>query len=160
MTCGRKCSPKGPGGPAGGESGRHLRGRSRRADVAQRYPALVVLPSAYETARNATGNVAKVLKALDILGRAATEFAAGGGDPYDALRTSGLKVKSDISDYAKQKHRAAYEVADTDGSKVMLGPHFDLGKKTTLLRVYFAIDAPSRRVIVGHVGGHLPDKSS
>jgi hypothetical protein len=42
----------------------------------------------------------------------------------------------------------------------MLGPHLDLGNRTTLFRLYFAIDAKSRRLVIGHLGDHLGGKTN
>jgi hypothetical protein len=95
-----------------------------------------------------------------MLGEVSVGFAADGIDPYEAIHDGGFKFKPDISDTAKQKYRAAYEVRDVDGTTLLLGPHLDLGNKSTLLRVYFAIDLDARRIVVGHIGDHLPDKSN
>lgn len=129
-------------------------------DVARRFPSLVVLSEARESARSANGNVDKVHRALEFMGELSRRYAHEDVDPYEALKASGFKFKADISDTAKQRYRSDYEVRDTDGTLLMLGPHLDLGNRTTLFRLYFAIDAKSRRLVIGHLGDHLGGKTN
>lgn len=128
--------------------------------VTQNYPNLVVLDEARASAAAATGNLRKILEALDFLGRLSERFAEKGVDPYKELATSGFKFKADVSDTAKQKYRSDYLRRDSDGNEFLLGPHLDLGNKTTLFRIYLYIDGKRRRIVIGQIGTHLSDKSS
>lgn len=128
--------------------------------AAQEHPALVVLDDARASAAGASGNVSKVLEGLRFLGECADRYATSGGNPYTMLGAGPVTFKPDISDTAKQKYRAAYERVDDQGRSVLLGPHLVLGNKSTVLRVYFHIDTERCRFVIGHVGSHLPDKSS
>ena len=63
----------------------------------------------------------------------------------------------DVGDDAKR--RSADYQRTYQGRPVMLGPHFRRGGRQ-LLRVYCYLDETARRVVVGHVGGHLADRTT
>lgn len=83
-------------------------------------------------------------------GRLHTSFA-------DACHRRGLDWAGGVSDTAQQKYAESYTVAE-NGRTYRLGPHLRLGDADGPVRVYCAFDGPL--VVVGHVGRHLPDKSS
>jgi hypothetical protein len=105
----------------------------------------------------------KILRALrhldDIAGRYATDQLPQGFRA--AFDEAGLEFASDISDTAKTKHGRHY-LRWYEGKQVMLGPHIKLGigSPDTCARIYFHLDKEHRRIVVGHVGKHLPDEST
>lgn len=123
--------------------------------VRQKYPELVVLTEAVDSARERGARGYKaVLKSLEALGKVAHDYA------HDSLGSSVQEAcrllpgfREDISDSAKQEFRADYERRLPDGRLVMLGPHINGGLKDG--RIYFHIDEKLRRLVVGHVGRHL-----
>ena len=90
------------------------------------------------------------------LGEWARRFAKEDGpDIREALR--GLPgYREDISETAKQQYAKYYDRRLDDGSVIQLGPHIEAGGNAG--RIYFYIDDTRRRIIVGHVGKHLPGK--
>lgn len=62
---------------------------------------------------------------------------------------------SSVSDNAVNKFGGDYTIA-WKGAPVQLGPHIRCNEA----RIYFYVDAADRRVVIGHVGGHLRDKST
>jgi len=83
-------------------------------------------------------------------GRLQTSFA-------EACRRRGLDWAGGVSDTAQQKYAESYTVAE-NGHTYRLGPHLRLGDPDGPVRVYCTFDGPV--VVVGHIGRHLPDKSS
>jgi hypothetical protein len=60
-----------------------------------------------------------------------------------------------VGDNAIQKFGSDYTI-DWNGKPVQLGPHIRCNEA----RIYFYVDATELRVVIGHVGSHLRDKSS
>lgn len=60
-----------------------------------------------------------------------------------------------VSDNAINKFGGDYTIV-WEGNPIQLGPHIRCNEA----RIYFSVDAESRRVIVGHVGEHLRDKTT
>jgi hypothetical protein len=106
----------------------------------------------------------RVLKVLFIIRDVARKCREGHGDgmsPADYFREAGeSSYKEDISDTAKQQHRREYELRiERYGviETVLMGPHISLSKRH---RIYWYHDKEAERFIIGHVGDHLPDKST
>jgi hypothetical protein len=64
----------------------------------------------------------------------------------------------DVSTTAKQKFAEDYQ-RSYRGRRIMLGPHFRRDGRQ-LVRVYCFLDEVERRVVVGHVGRHLRDRTT
>jgi len=60
-----------------------------------------------------------------------------------------------VSDNAVNKFGSDYTILWND-APVQLGPHIRCNEA----RIYFYVDASQRRVVIGHVGGHLRDKAN
>jgi hypothetical protein len=60
-----------------------------------------------------------------------------------------------VSDNAVNKFGDDYTLM-WQGAPIQLGPHIRCNEA----RIYFYLDAGNRRVVIGHVGGHLRDKSN
>lgn len=125
-----------------------------------RLPHLVVLPEAERSARDWHYDRADLAWAdLMRLEAVAADWAANAlqGDFSAEARRRGLDWARDISEDAKGKFASDYQ-RRYDGHVVMLGPHIRRAGRQ-ILRIYCYLDAPRRRVVVGHVGGHLSDRS-
>ena len=90
----------------------------------------------------------------------AADWASGAlrGDFGTACRNQGLDWVRDVSASAKQKYAEDY-VRSYLGRPIMLGPHFRRDGRQ-LVRVYCFLDEEERRVVVGHVGRHLRDRTT
>ncbi len=90
----------------------------------------------------------------------AAEWASGAlrGDFGTACRNQGLDWVRDVSASAKQKYAEDY-LRSYLGRPIMLGPHFRRDGRQ-LVRVYCFLDEEERRVVVGHVGRHLRDRTT
>lgn len=131
----------------------------RRAKATR--PHLVILPEAERSAsewRYDRGDLVELdLARLDTV---AAEWAAGAlrGDFGAACRDHGLDWVRDVSASAKQKYAEDY-LRSYKGRPIMLGPHFRRDGRQ-LVRVYCFLDEEDRRVVVGHVGRHLRDRTT
>lgn len=137
---------------------------------ARELPHLRILPEAIDAARrwqyDRTAEVWTAFLRLEFL---ASEWASGAlsGSFTAAARNLGLDWAGGVSDTAMQKFAADY-LREVDGRQVMLGPHLRMSGGKQLLRIYCALDetpgppgaGPVRRLIVGHVGGHLRDQGA
>ncbi len=121
---------------------------------------LVILPEAERSARAWTYDRADLAWAdLVRLDSVAADWAAGRlpADFAVEARARGLDWARDVSEPARQKFPADYR-RRYDGRTVELGPHIRRTGRQ-LLRIYCYLDAASRVVVVGHVGGHLGDST-
>ena len=121
---------------------------------------LVILPEAERSAREWHYDRADLAWAdLRRLDAVAADWAANAlqGDFSAEARRRGLDWARDISEDAKQKFGAEYQ-RRYDGHVIMLGPHIRRAGRQ-ILRIYCYLDAPHRRVVIGHVGGHLGDRT-
>ena len=137
---------------------------------AQELPHLRILPEAIESARKwQYDRTAEVWTAFTRLEFLASEWASGAltGSFTATARGLGLDWAGGISDTAMQKFASDY-LREVDGRQVMLGPHLRMSGGKQLLRIYCALDetpgapgaGPVRRLVVGHVGGHLRDQGA
>jgi len=137
---------------------------------ARELPHLRILPEAIESARKwQYDRTAEVWTAFTRLEFLASEWASGAltGSFTATARGLGLDWAGGVSDTASQKFAADY-LREVDGRQIMLGPHLRMSGGKQLLRIYCALDetpgapgaGPVRRLIVGHVGGHLRDQGA
>lgn len=122
---------------------------------------LVILPEAERSAREwQYDRVDAAWADLVRLDAVAADWAAG-TLPVDfatEARRWGLDWVRDVSDDARQKHVADYRRTYL-GRPITLGPHLRRSGRQ-LLRVYCAFDPERRRLVIGHVGGHLGDRTT
>lgn len=130
--------------------------------IEQKYPALVILPQAFESAsRWGRPNLTKLTMTLEGLGSAAQRYLNDPAlDGYKELEKVPCKLARNVSATALRRYRSDYVLTDGDGNEVRLGPHFTVGSGDNVCRIYLAVDKQQRRYIVGHVGNHLRDKST
>jgi hypothetical protein len=97
---------------------------------------------------------------LERLDAVAADWAAGAlrVDFARACRDRGLDWVRDVSVTAKQKFAEDYQ-RTYRGRPIMLGPHLRRDGRQ-LVRVYCYLDEEQRRVVVGHVGRHLRDRTN
>jgi hypothetical protein len=122
---------------------------------------LVILPEAERSATEWKFDRADLIE-LDLarLDTVAASWAAGAlrGDFTAACRELGLDWVRDVSASAKQKYADDYR-RSYKGRPIMLGPHFRRQGRQ-LVRVYCYLDEDERRVVIGHVGRHLRDRTT
>jgi hypothetical protein len=131
----------------------------RRAKAAS--PHLVFLPEAERSASEWRYDRADLVEQdLARLEGVAAEWASGAlrMDFAAACRKQGLDWVRDVSASAKQKYGEDYR-RQYHGRPIMLGPHFRRDGRQ-LVRVYCYLDEQERRVVVGHVGRHLRDRTT
>ena len=124
-------------------------------------PHLVVLPEAERSARDWQYDRADLVWAdLIRLEHVAADWAADAlrGDFATEARRRNLDWVRDISEDARQKFGAEYR-RTYRGAPIMLGPHLRRAGRQ-ILRVYCYLDADRRRLVIGHVGGHLGDRTT
>jgi hypothetical protein len=151
-------SPAARPGPGPGTNG-SLGDVVRRAKETRSH--LVILPEAERSAAEWRFDRADLVE-LDLarLDTVAASWAAGAlrGDFSAACRELGLDWVRDVSASAKQKYADDYR-RSYKGRPIMLGPHFRRDGRQ-LVRVYCYLDEEDRRVVVGHVGRHLRDRTT
>jgi len=128
---------------------------------ARRLEHLVVLPEAERSARDWQYDRADAVYAdLVRLDAVAADWAAGTlrVDFATEARRWGLDWVRDVSEDARQKHRADYERTYL-GTPIVLGPHLRRSGRQ-LLRIYCYLDAERHKLVIGHVGGHLGDRTT
>jgi hypothetical protein len=127
----------------------------------QTRPHLVILPEAERSAAEWRFDRVDLVE-LDLarLDAVAADWAAGvlRTDFGAACRNQGLDWVRDVSASAKQKYADDYR-RSYKGRPIMLGPHFRRDGRQ-LVRVYCFLDEEDRRVVVGHVGRHLRDRTT
>jgi hypothetical protein len=131
----------------------------RRAKASRHH--LVFLPEAETSAAQWHFDRSDLVE-LDLqkLDAVAAAWAAGSlrGDFATACRERGLDWVRDVSATAKQKFAEDY-VRIYRGRPIMLGPHLRRDGRQ-LVRVYCYLDEAEHRVVVGHVGKHLRDRTT
>jgi hypothetical protein len=74
---------------------------------------------------------------------------------------AGLVWADDVSFTARTQYRSDYELTLADGTKIVLGPHLRAAPPRDRPGTTAATsDEATRRVVVGHVGRHLRDRTS
>jgi hypothetical protein len=134
-------------------------------DVVQRAKAtrhhLVFLPEAERSAAQWRFDRADLVEGdLERLDAVAAAWAAGrlNADFATACRECGLDWVRDVSATAKQKFADDY-VRVYQGRPIMLGPHLRRDGRQ-MVRIYCYLDEAEHRVVVGHVGRHLRDRTT
>jgi hypothetical protein len=105
----------------------------------------------------------KDLAALDDLVGGWKETGRLEGGWLGAAREAGINWADDVSFTARTHYRQDYQITLADGTRVLLGPHLKRGAATGpegYYRCYLYIDEDTRRVIVGHIGRHLRDRTN
>jgi hypothetical protein len=91
------------------------------------------------------------------------EEKGSGGDLLQHLRQRGWGKRSSmhISDTTRGKFRAHYEF-DYQGKKQLFEPHITIGAgdQNSCASIHFIFDQESLKMIVGHVGTHLPNTNT
>ena len=131
----------------------------RRAKATR--PHLVILPEAERSAAEWRYDRADLVdEDLARLDSVAADWAAGAlrVDFATACRDRGLDWVRDVSATAKQKYVEDYE-RTYRGRPILLGPHLRRDGRQ-LVRIYCFLDEEERRVVVGHVGRHLRDRTN
>lgn len=131
----------------------------RRAKASRHH--LVILPEAERSASQWHFDRADLVEAdLERLDAIAAAWAAGSlrADFATTCRERGLDWVRDVSATAKQKFPEDYTRVYR-GRTIMLGPHLRRDGRQ-LLRVYCYLDEAEHRVVVGHVGRHLRDRTT
>ncbi len=126
--------------------------------VAKNHAGLIVLPEAERSARRrGSSGTRAVLQALERLGDMADKFSAEALDsPIEEALRRIPGYKENISGAAGQAQRRYYERTLPDKRVVMLGPHITAGSNGG--RIYLFVDKQTRKLVVGHVGRHLPGR--
>jgi hypothetical protein len=99
-----------------------------------------------------------VMSNLRILDEIVALHGLGGPNFEQACADRGLLFSRDISSTARQKHGVSYMV-DWEGEARMMGPHLRFGGSWDprfCARVYWWTDQDGGRLVVGHIGVHLP----
>jgi hypothetical protein len=124
----------------------------------QRCPHLVILDEALSSAAASTyEDPERVLANLLLIGQIGDDWNSGElpNGPHEAFvqRCSGYHAELHS---AQLPYLAAYR-RSFGGREITLGPHIARGHgaETAVLRIYWWFDDAGRRIVVGHVGGHL-----
>jgi hypothetical protein len=127
------------------------------------HPDVILLPSALSSARASVfRRPADVRHAIEVLVAAIADGALGApGGLEPALASSPFRYASGVSETAHQQYASHYR-RSYDGRTIMLGPHLKLGAGSPefCLRIYWYVDSAAGKVVVGHIGAHLPDAGS
>ncbi|HEX7300089.1 MAG TPA: hypothetical protein VF257_13915 [Solirubrobacteraceae bacterium] len=98
------------------------------------------------------------LMAIDAVARRYAAGTLGSGGFEAAFAAEGQSFASGISQTARTRYRAHYEMTH-EGATVMMGPHLRIGSGWSpahCARIYWYVDEKNRKLIIGHVGKHLP----
>ena len=125
---------------------------------------LIFLDSAFKTADLLQGpnpeRVLNDLRKLDKVVQAwrANAFSSAGLGSY--MRDEyNLDYAANISEDTAQKYASYYTVV-YDGKPVLLGAHLRRGKNQSLIRVYMHVDTANKKIVIGKVDRHGPDRTS
>lgn len=128
---------------------------------ARTHPNVEILPAARRSAGASPFRrpLDVVIALNDVVTAVETQaFSAPGGLPR-ALEASSFRYASGVSATARQsgEYDRTYE-----GRTVILGPHLKLGAGSPehCLRIYWYVDEAKQKVVIGHIGEHLPDAGS
>ena len=99
----------------------------------------------------------RIFASLLELNNLAARLRRGDIEPhlFNTYCSEKFNFASSVSDNAVNKFGGDYTIS-WKGAPVQLGPHIRCNEA----RIYFYVDASDRRVVIGHVGGHLRDKST
>lgn len=132
-------------------------------DEAQGHPDLIILDAARRSAeRSVFRRPSDVRTALETLAQVIADGAIrASGGLAGALAAGPFRYAAGVSETAHTRFRSSYE-RRYDGGTVLLAPHLKLGAGSAefCLRIYWYVDVSRGRVVVGHIGEHLPDAGS
>ena len=129
--------------------------------AAHRHSDLVVLKDAWDSARRCErGNIRKAAGILEGIGKVATDWKQGRVDPWVELRQLPCEFIGSVSEQAVRDYPEDYRRRDDTGAVIELGPHFKVGNKANLCRIYLSIDKAHQRIVIGHVGEKLRDSTN
>lgn len=129
----------------------------------QPHADLVLLPAAHRSAKASVfrrpSDVRDALEELSAAVEAGAHHAPGG--LAASFSDSSFQYAAGISETARKKFSDHY-TRDYEGRKILLEPHLRLGAGSPehCLRIYWCVDKETGKVVVGHVGEHLPDAGS
>jgi hypothetical protein len=140
------------------------------AQASSRCKNLVILPPAERSAKACPfQRPQEVLDALEDLDEIASEWSdqkkknGSGGDLYQHLlsRGWGKRCSMHISDTTRSKHRSSYTF-EYGSEKLLFEPHVTLGSgdANSCASIHFIHDHELGKIVVGHVGRHLPNTKS
>lgn len=130
-------------------------------------PHLEFLPTAHEAAANSPfRRVFDVYQALvdlneiSALSNSRREETGNGGDLLQHLKHKGWGKRSamHISDTTRKKNASHYEF-EYQGKKQLFEPHITLGSgdPNVCASIHFIVDVARAKIVVAHVGRHLPN---
>ena len=137
---------------------------NRTSDVVQRAKRAFVSLDFHPEVDDRLGNTQyppstnqRIFASLLELNNLAARLRRGDIEPhlFNTYCSEKFNFASSVSDNAVNKFGGDYTIA-WKGAPVQLGPHIRCNEA----RIYFYVDAADRRVVIGHVGGHLRDKST
>lgn len=128
---------------------------------------LVILPSAIEAAQNCPFlRPAEVEQALEDLNDVAADWVeqrkvkGSGGDLHRHLvsRGYGKRCSMHISEITRTKYKNDYSF-EYENEKQLFEPHITLGSgaPNSCASIHFILDQEKGKIVVGHVGRHLPN---
>jgi hypothetical protein len=128
---------------------------------------LVILDSALESAKKSPfQRPAEVLTALQDLDKIAVEWGkqrkakGSGGDLLEHLKNRGWGKRSSmhISNTTRTQCGSHYEF-EYDGKRQLFEPHITLGSgdPNSCASIHFQLDQVRTKMVIGHVGRHLPN---
>ena len=132
-----------------------------------KHAQLTVLESAIEAAGQCPyRRPAEISEALNDLNDIAVDWAAqrkskgSGGDLRQHLikRGWGKRCSLHVSDTTKKKYASSYTF-DYNGTKMLFEPHITIGSgdPNSCASIHFVLDEKAEKIVVAHVGRHLPN---
>lgn len=131
--------------------------------------SLIVLPSAHKSAREYKKwrNGDDALRLLNLLGQCAYERMVDKAerrigqtaDEWLRLHQDGFTAARNESSETMRRYRKEHTFAGPNGLKWECAKHLKIGAHggaEKVLRIYFCEDADTRKIVIGHVGEHLP----
>jgi hypothetical protein len=137
---------------------------SRTAEVVQRARATFAMLDFHPDVDARLGNTQftpatnqRIFSSLLELNNLAARLRRGDIEPhlFNTYCSEKFNFAPSVGDNAINKFGDDYTIV-WKGAPVQLGPHIRCNEA----RIYFYVDATDRRVVIGHIGGHLRDKST
>jgi len=128
---------------------------------------LIILDSAFEAAKDSPfQRPAEILAALEDLDEISAEWVkqhqetGSGGDILQALKNRGWGKRSSmhISNTTRKQYGSHYKFA-YKGERQLFEPHITLGSgdANSCASIHFLLDQSCGKIVIGHVGRHLPN---
>jgi hypothetical protein len=130
-------------------------------------PNLIILDSAFDSAAQSPfkrpDDILSALRDLDAIAEASAKQrieSGSGGDLLQHLKNRGWGKRSSmhISNTTRATHKSRYEF-EYAGKRQLFEPHITLGSgdPNSCASIHFVVDAARERIVVAHVGRHLPN---